>query len=477
MVLDLMRTELKRIWRHPAYRVGCLVFLGLALFAAYGQRGAVEGSQKRIQEAKAAEEARFEENKALLASVENGESQFDSLWDDPRGYFLWHKTIAVFPIHPFAALSVGQRDLFDNIAEIGIYARPQAKGRELRNPTIQLFGGFDLAFVLVYLLPLFILGFSYDIVSGERERGTLRLLLALPVSAGSLFGAKLAARFLAIVFMASVAIAAAMAVAGLDLFRHAADLGALALIVAVYSAFWFLLALAVNAFGKSSAMNALALIVLWALFAILGPTLINTLAATVYPPPSRIAMVNDLRGAANEAEKRGSELLAKYYSDHPELAMEDVEDADARLRSFFDYYQRMFVVRQWVDADAAETKLRFERQLDSQRRLERLLNFASPVALTRESLDELAGASSTQFHSFQKAVAGFGKRWHGFFMEKAVSGKLIGSEDLGEFPVFAFEIQRLTIGLVWRLAIMMALNLALAMVVAWRLRRRVFFAA
>ncbi len=477
MVVGLMRTELKRVWRHPAYRIGCVVFFGLALFAAYGQRGVVEGDLERVQKAAAAQESRLKENKALLASVESGESQFDSLWDDPRGYYLWHKTIAAFPVHPFAALSIGQRDLFDDIAEIGIYARPQTKGRELRNPTTQLFGGFDLAFVLVYLLPLFILGFCFDIVSGERERGTLRLLLALPVSAGRLFGVKLASRFLAIVLMASVAIIVAMAVAGVALFRHAADLGALAMIVAVYSAFWFLLALAVNAFGKSSAVNAVALIVLWAFFSILGPALINTLAAAVYPPPSRIAMVNDMRGAANEAEKRGSELLAKYYSDHPELTMEGGEDLDARERSFFDYYQRMFVVQKWVDEDANTAKLHFERQLDSQQRLERILSLASPVALTRESLDELAGASSTQFQSFQKAVARFGGRWHGFFMDKAVAGSLIGSEDLGEFPVFAFEIQRFTAGQVWRLAVLMALNLALAALIAFRLRRRAFYAA
>jgi ABC-type transport system involved in multi-copper enzyme maturation permease subunit len=46
------------------------------------------------------------------------------------------------------------------------------------NPILAIFGSFDLMFVVRTILSLFAILFSYDAISGERERGTLKLMLA-----------------------------------------------------------------------------------------------------------------------------------------------------------------------------------------------------------------------------------------------------------------------------------------------------------
>ncbi len=46
------------------------------------------------------------------------------------------------------------------------------------NPILAIFGSFDLMFVVRAILSLFAILFSYDAISGERERGTLKLMLA-----------------------------------------------------------------------------------------------------------------------------------------------------------------------------------------------------------------------------------------------------------------------------------------------------------
>ena len=46
----------------------------------------------------------------------------------------------------------------------------------------EMVGRFDLAFVTVYLLPLLVLALSYNVLSEEREQGTLARTLAPTLS-------------------------------------------------------------------------------------------------------------------------------------------------------------------------------------------------------------------------------------------------------------------------------------------------------
>ena len=75
-------------------------------------------------------------------------------------------------------------------------------------------GRFDLAFVVVYLLPLLVLALSFNVLSEEREQGTLALTLSQPVSARGVVAAKLAFRALLVVGMVLAVSLAGILVAG-----------------------------------------------------------------------------------------------------------------------------------------------------------------------------------------------------------------------------------------------------------------------
>jgi ABC-type transport system involved in multi-copper enzyme maturation permease subunit len=66
----------------------------------------------------------------------------------------------------------------------------RAEGGGLENELLALFPTFDLIDVARYVLGLLALLLSFDAVSGERESGTLRLVLSNPVSRGRLALAK-----------------------------------------------------------------------------------------------------------------------------------------------------------------------------------------------------------------------------------------------------------------------------------------------
>src|SRR5687767_2824985 len=65
----------------------------------------------------------------------------------------------------------------------------------------------------------------------------------------------------------------------------------------------------------------------WLVLVVLIPSMLNMIATTAYPVPSRVEMIQAMRVASDEANEQGSKLLAKYYEDHPELASGDATQA------------------------------------------------------------------------------------------------------------------------------------------------------
>ena len=58
------------------------------------------------------------------------------------------------------------------------------------NPFLNIFNSIDIVFIFEVVLSLMALIFAYDALAGERERGTLRLVLTHPVSRGAILLAK-----------------------------------------------------------------------------------------------------------------------------------------------------------------------------------------------------------------------------------------------------------------------------------------------
>ena len=212
-------------------------------------------------------------------------------------------------------------------------------GDELDNPTNLLAGSFDVAFVIVFLYPLLILALGYNLLSGEKESGTLALTLAQPISLTRLATAKILARGGVVLALTTVLTLVAAVAAGVDLGTPGAlsSLASYFGVIAVYGLFWFSLALLVNAFGRASATNVVILAGAWLTLALIIPSATALVATTLYPVPSRVEMIQAMRVAGREASERGSQLLGAYFADHPELAPEGAVDLG-------DYYSRKFVV-------------------------------------------------------------------------------------------------------------------------------------
>ena len=93
----------------------------------------------------------------------------NTVWMGQEG----HARVAVLPPAPLAPIAAGQRDIRPQAVRVTsnvdlIHERETET--PMIGPTRMAGGAFDAAFFVV-LFPLVVIGLSYELLSGERERG------------------------------------------------------------------------------------------------------------------------------------------------------------------------------------------------------------------------------------------------------------------------------------------------------------------
>jgi len=384
---------------------------------------------------------------------------------DPR-QVAGRPTSALLPPAPMPALAVGQADLLPAHEQVSLWRleKPSEGRSELENPSRLLAGRFDLAFVLVWLLPLFLLAAAYDLCAGDREAGTLRMVLAQGVSPRIWIARRAFARGAPVLLIAVLSVLVAGQIGGAE--GVGARTGFAVLIVIAYGAFWLALAALVNGYARSAAAAATALGSIWVLFVLVVPTLLNVVVESLHPSPSRAELVAEARAAAAVAEKRGQELVSSFYRDHPELAPVGMQG---------DMMSRMLAVQDEVGRAMDPVKQRFESAILAQQEVVDRWRFASPAIAMHEALTDLAGTGYWRHRAFRVQVETFKDQLHAYYSPKFHKRAPLTKADLPNFPKFEFIEES---SAAWRsrvlagLAGIVALAIAAAVVAAARLSPR-----
>jgi ABC-2 type transport system permease protein len=391
-----------------------------------------------LEAAKQEERERFARAKAEVTSIEQG-AQPASAFSNPRlpsvAASRTGPRYALAPPAPLAALAVGQSDLYPYYFKVTSQSKQTFTANdEIENPTNLLAGRFDLAFVIIYLYPLLILALSYNLISAEREQGTLAMLMSQPVGLRTFASGKIGLRALVVLALAAEFSLAAFLLSGAGLSADGVWLRLLLwmAVVGAYGAFWFALALLVNAFGRNSATNAMALAGMWLALALILPALLNIAVTTIYPVPSRVEMIQATRRASAEATAKGSQLLAKYYEDHPELTAGGQADPN-------DFYTRSIAVQDETERLIQPVIDHFDRQVTGQQSLLDRFRFLSPAVVAQSALNDIAGTGAARYRHFLGLVDAFHQSWRAHFTPRIVQKALLVADDYDRFPAFMFR--------------------------------------
>ena len=181
----VVRNEWRLLMADRALRAVLALFALLLLYALANGIVWARFQERTVETALAGNAERARALGEELAAIENG-AEPASRFRDPRapnvlGGARGSHTAALDP-GPLTALAVGQSDLLPYYYDVNIYTNESTfqQNGEVENPLNLMVGRFDLAFVVIYLLPLLILALSYNVLSEEREQGTLALTLSQP---------------------------------------------------------------------------------------------------------------------------------------------------------------------------------------------------------------------------------------------------------------------------------------------------------
>ncbi|GBC84005.1 hypothetical protein HRbin11_00425 [bacterium HR11] len=286
---------------------------------------------------------------------------------------------------------------------------------EVSNPLALVFGPADLAFIVGAVLSLLAMVFTFDSIAGEKERGTLGLLMAQPVARWQVLLGKVLGAY--VLLLVPTVLGGIVGLIALILTGSAAVLqgpyGAAALGLVFGMTLLFLLAMValgvfVSARTVRSTTALVTLLLLWTLMVLVVPKVSPMVAAVVYPVES--PQVHDLRkqlvrqNITQEWERARRELfdrtLLGFGLDPKERGWDVMYAKEGGLLQVRQAYEdarqnldRVFEGRLQAELDRLEQD--YVNRRNVQVRIARRLARLSPVSCYALVLTEVAGTGVT----------------------------------------------------------------------------------
>lgn len=292
--------------------------------------------------ASAQQHRRLAAEKAEIAAVVRG--QWDAQGDKHPHRGAHFGLYALRPDSPLAGIDPGLDPYLGQALWLEPHRRNITRFRPAADePPSVRFGALTPAFVLVALMPLLIIAQAFNALSGERERGTLRMLHAAGLRAGPLLAGKFAALLAAVGLMLVAAIGGGLLLAaGGSGWPDADALGRGALLAAAFLAYYGViaaLALAVSAWLPSSRLSLVVLLGLWVAFVFVVPRGGAAAAERAVPLPTAERFWNDIQrdytqGLPGDGDlaTRGKAFEAELLRRHGASRLEDLPFGVAAVR-------------------------------------------------------------------------------------------------------------------------------------------------
>ncbi len=416
-----------------------ILVIGLILLFAFAVYNGTNNVTKRHNDISKMQEDLHEKDSTVLATLiklENGEKVNTPAWQLPSkpmtiGYR--NPRLAIMTPEVLSFVSTGQSDMYTHVK------RPRAYGNnfaldysEMINPVQLVFGTFDLAFVIIYILPLLVIAFTFNVLSKEKELGTLNLLGAQPISIIKWVIQKMAIRYIVFTSITILILLIIIATVNIDAYSDSSAMLSFILIIASYILFWFILAFIVNIKINDSSKNAFVLIGGWLLIVIIVPATINQIGSTVYPTPSRLKMINEIRWIKKVNEQMQDKIMSDYLRDHPELA-------EGKGEEEYGFWHNYFASEKVIEEKTAPLLVRYDQQLKKQQHLIHLFKYLSPAILMQQSLNNIAGTSEKHYNSYKKQVFEFSNTWRNYFIPMLFKGETFTTEDYKNLPQFVYK--------------------------------------
>ena len=410
ILTHILSFEWKSLWRNSNLSLLLFVVAGAGMYGIYFGKFEIDKQENRIAQVQDYERQQFDSLlywATLDTSIVTHKEKYQQALS-PTGAG-WNKHFTYYVAHdtpPLAGLCLGQRDLYPvyygfNVTDLG----RQVNIGELANPMKLLSGNFDLSYVIIFLFPLLIIAFFYDLYAKEREGGTLILLESQTAHISTVLLGKGVLRLLIILGLATGLILLGFFMQGISLSNHAGLFLQWLGLTYGYCLFWTAIMAGIIALRKNSSISAMYGLGVWLLLTIITPALLNLMVLSKAPLPNRAESIHVIRTLNDKNwESPKSFVFDRFYPQHPQYDQGDTTNFDK-------WYYASFIL---LDEKTDSLNQVFEQQAAERNQFLTRWNWLAPAALVhtyfsaisdtdREShLDFLA--SIHQFHDELKAI-------------------------------------------------------------------------
>jgi ABC-2 type transport system permease protein len=414
--------EIKLFLRSRSAWIGIAILLFTGIAALYFGKSFIADQQAVIEKAAVLQQKNTSENVAHFGQ--------------DIGLFFYHNKFSTANMPgQWAAFANGQRDVNPYLISVTMLAlEGQLYDTELTNPVSMLLGNMDVSFVFLFLFPLVIIAFSYNLISEQRESGIWPLLKSQSDHLFQVIWRKFQIRIGAIYATAILLMGISVWYLNLPLDQTLAL--AFAMIV-LYLAFWFAISFFIISLGKSSSYNASALVACWVVLCIVVPATLNLWLTQRFSVPEALQNVINQREGYHEKWDMPKEVTMKPFFEHyPQL--KKYPFPDDKTFSWFWYYG----MQQMGDDQAKESRMAVEKKLIARQHFTNMAALFIPTIQTQLGINEMAGSDLDSHLDFQQAVRQYHEQirlrfYPGIFQEKPIS-----STAVEKIPLKRFEAKK-----------------------------------
>lgn len=331
------------------------------------------------------------------------------------------------------SLAIGQRDLLPYYDVITRRRNAvQSPNAETANPEMLAAGNIDLAYVIIYLLPLLVIALSYNTWSKEQEQQTDRLIAVQGKHLERIIVYKLGFRFTLVIFLTWV-----LSYIGMfsDAMLNSFDLvTALFWFFAVtsYIIFWFSICLFLIKLGKNSAANALYLLAAWCFFLLVLPAITNAIVRQTYPIPLKTNEAVALRENSESIWAMPKQaLIDTFYLNNPKyIALKSPADTSENSTVRFVAYYDLLGRKMTATVD------NFNQYPQKQNAVSARLSWINPAVKTQNLLNLIAESGLNDYLAYQSQVNRFQKTWVDFMTNYIIHNRNLTLTDFYHLPKF-----------------------------------------
>ncbi len=283
------------------------------------------------------------------------------------------------------------------------------------------FTQIDWAFIVGYVLSFIAILFTFDAIAGERERGTLRLMLANAIPRHTVLMGKFFGVFLSILIPFALAVVMNLLVISTSsaVQLGAEEWGRLALlcgIAVLYTSLFIALGLLISARVRESGVSLVILLFTWVCFVVFMPSTLAALRGATNAPVD----YNEFWRRRLHIPKENKKAYVERYQLRP---------PEKNARPGTRAYRELQLWGEYVQTDA----VRFERFNDdylsqqlAQGRRARAMTRLSPAAIVSQLFEAFAGTGFERHQQFLENVRRYARHYRQFVadMDRADPGSL-----------------------------------------------------